>query len=83
MAGRFAPATDLYQLATASRTPLRQGRLVYIADSWAAYYPSLDMSKLITRRYAYRIRRIGQACFTGGRDTLAAAAITSQMLDPI
>jgi uncharacterized membrane protein HdeD (DUF308 family) len=80
----FAPATDLYQLANGIKNTIF-GKVVssYIADSWAAYYPQLDMSELITRRYAYRIRRIGQACFTGGRDTLAAAAITSQMFDPI
>ena len=78
----LAPATDLDQLATGVKNTTF-GRIVsaYLADSWAAYYPQLDMNRLVDRRYRRTVSRIGQRCF-GGRDALAAAAITSQLFGP-
>jgi hypothetical protein len=78
----LAPATDLHQLATGVKNTTF-GRVVsaYLADSWAAYYPQLDMSRLVDRRYRRTVSRIGQRCFSG-RDALAAA-ITSQLFGPV
>jgi alpha-beta hydrolase superfamily lysophospholipase len=79
----LAPATDLDQLATGVKNTTF-GRVVsaYLAGSWAAYYPQLDMDRLVDRRYRRTVSRIGQRCFSG-RDALAAAAITSQLFGPI
>jgi alpha-beta hydrolase superfamily lysophospholipase len=79
-----APATDLYELAIGIKNTTF-GRIVaaYLAVSWGAYYPGIDTDSLVDRRYRAVVRRVGERCFTGGRDTLAAIAITSQMFGPI
>jgi uncharacterized membrane protein HdeD (DUF308 family) len=79
-----APATDLVSLASGVKNTTF-GRIVsaYLALSWDAYYRDLDIGTLVDRRHRTAVRRVGERCFTGGRDTLAAVAITSQMFGPI
>ncbi|HWD42800.1 MAG TPA: lipase family protein [Actinomycetota bacterium] len=77
----LAPATDLEQLATGVKNPTF-GRVVsaYLAESWAAFYPQLDMDRLVDRCSRRTVSRLGQRCFSG--DALAAAAVASQLFGP-
>jgi hypothetical protein len=77
----FAPATDLSGLATGVRDTMF-GRIIsaYLAATWTRIDPSL--APLVRPATAAAADRIGELCF-GGRDMIAAAAMTSQMTAPI
>jgi acetyl esterase/lipase len=73
----FAPATDLTALAGGVRETMF-GRIVfaYLAAMWTRLDPSL--APFVRPEYVGAVDRIAALCF-GGRDMVAAAAITSQM----
>lgn len=75
----FAPASDLHALADDLRTEAI-GKLVaaYIAASWDAAYPELDVRSQLTPTYRGVVDRIGDLCFTG-RDVVAALATATQL----
>jgi uncharacterized membrane protein HdeD (DUF308 family)/alpha-beta hydrolase superfamily lysophospholipase len=79
----MAPPSDLAALAAA--TPgTTAGKLVlaYLAASWAQVYPGLDLARLVTPGTLAVVARLGELCFDG-RDALAAAAASEQLLDTI
>lgn len=75
----FAPASDLHALADGLRTEAI-GKLVgaYIAGSWDAAFPDLEVRSRLTPTYGPVVARITDLCFTG-RDVLAALATATQM----
>lgn len=75
----FAPASDLHALADDLRTAAI-GKLVaaYIAASWDAAFPELDVRSQLTPTYRGVVDRIADLCFTG-RDVLAALATATQL----
>jgi alpha-beta hydrolase superfamily lysophospholipase len=77
----FAPATDLGALGAGVRDTLF-GRIVlaYLAATWTAIDPGI--AGLIAPGAATLVPQIGSLCF-GGRDLVAAAALSSQMFGPV
>lgn len=75
----FAPASDLHALADDLRAE-SIGKLVaaYIAGSWDAAYPELDVRAQLTPTYRRLVASIADRCFTG-RDVLAALATATQL----
>lgn len=75
----FAPASDLHALADGLRTEAI-GKLVgaYIAGSWDAAFPDLEVRAQLTSTYGPVVDRITDLCFTG-RDVVAALATATQM----
>lgn len=78
-----APASDLHSLADGIKESA-VGKIVvaYIATSWAAVFPDLDVLSRVTLGYRRPVARIGEHCFEG-RDAIAAVATSSQLFQPV
>lgn len=75
----FAPASDLHALADGLRSE-SIGKLVgaYIAGSWDAAFPDLEVRSQLTPTYGGIVDRLTGLCFTG-RDVVAALATATQL----
>ena len=79
----MAPATDLFDLAEASKDEVA-GKTVsaYIAQSWNAVYPELDLSGHLNPGTAYGVEEIGDLCFNE-KDVIAALIRGSQIPEQV
>lgn len=79
----FAPASDLKGLAEAIKSTV-PGKMVsaYIADSWNAYYPELNLLSQLTPGSAAGVKQISQLCFNE-QDAVAAALRGTQIPNQI
>ncbi|MFC8798444.1 lipase family protein [Promicromonospora sp. NPDC057138] len=79
----FAPASDLHALAEGVKaTSFGKVISAYIAQSWADYYPQLELTTMITPGYGPIVRSIADRCATVA-DTLAAYATATQLSQEI
>lgn len=79
----FAPAADLFGLAEASKSNAG-GKTVsaYIAATWDALYPELNLAAQLTPGSAGPVKKIAGLCFAGS-DALAAILRGSQVPNQI
>lgn len=79
----MAPATDLFDLAEASKDELA-GKTVsaYIAQSWNDIYPELDLAGHLNPGTAHGVEKVGDLCFNE-KDVIAALLRGSQIPEQV
>ncbi|WP_238529260.1 lipase family protein [Dietzia alimentaria] len=79
----MAPATDLFDLAEASKDELA-GKTVsaYIAQSWNSIYPDLDLAGHLNPGTAHGVEKVGDLCFNE-QDVIAALLRGSQIPEQV
>lgn len=80
----LAPASDLHALAEGVKATT-YGKVIssYIAQSWADYYPQLELTTMVTPGYGPIVRLIGDRCANTVGDALAGIATATQLSQEI